>query len=112
MKAFTQPKVLILGGSSKGAEFDSVARAAASDNVRCAVLIGDEANKIEQAFVAVDVPVINLGSDVKMDLIVKTARDHTEHGDVVVLSPACASFGMFKNYSDRGEQFIAAVEAL
>lgn len=112
MKAFDQPKVIILGGSSKGARFDEVAKFAASSNVRCAVLIGDEAGKIEQELNKVNVSAMNLGSDIKMDEIVKTARDYSKPGDVVILSPACASFGMFKNYSDRGDQFVAAVEAL
>lgn len=112
INAFTQPKVIILGGSSKGAEFSEVAKAAASGEVRYAVLIGDEADKIEQEFGKAGVPTVNLGSHVRMDEIVKVARDYSEPGDVVVLSPACASFGMFKSYSDRGDQFIAAVEAL
>jgi UDP-N-acetylmuramoylalanine--D-glutamate ligase len=112
MEAFTQPKVVILGGSSKGAEFSEVAKVAALTDVRCAVLIGDEADKIEQELLRVNVPVVNLGSDIRMDMIVKTARDYAKPGDVVILSPACASFGMFKSYSDRGDQFVAAVEAL
>lgn len=112
MEAFTQPKVVILGGSSKGATFDELAKVAASTEVRCVVVIGDEADKIEQELSKVNVPAVNLGSDVRMDQIVKTARDYSKPGDVVILSPACASFGMFKNYSDRGDQFIAAVEAL
>lgn len=112
MNAFTQPKVVILGGSSKGAEFSDVANAAASTDVRYAVLIGAEADKIEQELSKVNVPAVNLGSDVRMDEIVKVARDYSAPGDVIILSPACASFGMFKSYSDRGDQFVAAVEAL
>jgi len=112
MKAFTQPKVLILGGSSKGAEFGDVAKVAATEDVRCAILIGDEANKIEREFALTSVPTVNLGSDVTMNQIVKAARDQSEQGDIIILSPACASFGMFKSYSDRGDQFVAAVEAL
>lgn len=112
MRAFKEPKVIILGGSSKGAQFEDVAENAASKNVRCAVLIGDEAGKIEQAFAATNVPTVNLGSDVTMNQIVKVARDQSQNGDVIILSPACASFDMFKSYSDRGDQFITAVEAL
>jgi UDP-N-acetylmuramoylalanine--D-glutamate ligase len=112
MKAFSKPKVVILGGSSKGAKFDEVAKTAAATDVRCAVLIGDEADRIEQVLKDAGVPLVNLGSDVRMNEIVKTARDYAKPGDVVILSPACASFGMFKSYSDRGDQFIATVEAL
>jgi UDP-N-acetylmuramoylalanine--D-glutamate ligase len=112
MKSFRQPRVLILGGSSKGADFSEVAKVAAVEDIRCAILIGDEADKIEHAFDATGVPVINLGSDMTMNQIVKAARDQSKEGDVIILSPACASFDMFKSYSDRGDQFVAAVEAL
>jgi UDP-N-acetylmuramoylalanine--D-glutamate ligase len=112
MQSFGQLKVVILGGSSKGATFEEVAKAAEGNNVRCAILIGDEATKIEQDFSLTNVPTINLGSDITMNQIVKAARDQSQEGDVIILSPACASFGMFKSYSDRGDQFIAAVEAL
>ena len=112
MKAFERPKVVILGGSSKGAQFDEVAKTAALSNVRYAVLIGQEASKIEALLKQAGVSTVNLGGDIRMDEIVKTARDYAKPGDVVILSPACASFDMFKSYVDRGDQFIAAVEAL
>lgn len=112
MKAFAAPKIMILGGSSKGAEFDEVAEIAAENNVKLAILIGDEANKIEHSLAAKHVPTTNLGAMVKMAEVVSIAKTHAEVGDVVVLSPACASFGMFKNYQDRGDQFVSAVENL
>lgn len=113
INAFDAPKIIVLGGSSKGVQdFRSVARAAAKGNVRAAILIGDEAGMIQEALAMTDVKVINLGSDVEMHEIVGTAAQQAEAGDVVILSPACASFGMFKNYSDRGDQFIAAVNEL
>ena len=112
MRAFEQPKILILGGSSKGASFDELATLASQSNVKTAVLIGDEADKIEGALKQAGVQSINLGTDVIMSEIVATASQQAVSGDVVILSPSCASFGMFKNYSDRGDQFIAAVNAL
>jgi UDP-N-acetylmuramoylalanine--D-glutamate ligase len=113
MKAFSEPKVLIMGGSSKGADFSSVAKVATSQNVKTVIVIGAEALAIEAAFKHEnDIPVINLGSEVSMTQIVAMAQQHSSTGDVVVLSPACASFGMFKNYSDRGDQFISAVNDL
>jgi len=112
MHAFDQPKILVLGGSSKGASFDEIAETAAASNVKLGVLIGSEAEKIEAALRKEGVPSVNLGSDVTMSEIVEQARRASDSGDVVVLSPACASFGMFANYKDRGDQFIAAVNAL
>jgi len=112
IKAFTQPKIIILGGSSKGAEFDELAETAAKSNVKLALLIGDEASKIAAALSAMNVPFENLGTNVKMSEVVTAARKNASMGDVVILSPACASFGMFKNYSDRGDQFIDAVTNL
>ena len=47
-----------------------------------------------------------------MSKIVKVAVDYAEPNDIILLSPACASFDLFKSYSDRGDQFIAAVQAL
>ena len=112
MHAFEQPKILILGGSSKGADFREVAVVASQTGVKAAVLIGDEASKIEVALRDVGVRAINLGTDVVMPDVVACARQLATAGDVVILSPSCASFGMFKNYSDRGDQFVAAVNAI
>lgn len=112
MKAFDQPKVIILGGSSKGAQFDEVAAIATVSNVKAAILVGDEADKIEQVLREQNIATINLGSTSTMADIVATAKTHAAPGDVVILSPACASFGMFKNYSDRGDQFVDAVQYL
>ena len=112
MKAFVQPKVIILGGSSKGAEFDKLAQTAVQSQVRCAVVIGEEAEQIEACLRSYGVVAINMGTDVSMMDIVVAADRLSRDGDVVIMSPACASFDMFKNYSDRGEQFVTAVNNL
>lgn len=112
MRAFDSPKILILGGSSKGADFDEVAAIASQSNVKHAILIGDEADHIERALVSVGVASINKGSETTMADVVKLAADSADAGDIVILSPACASFGMFRDYKDRGDQFIAAVNDL
>ena len=112
LHAFEQPKVLILGGSSKGADFTELAQIARDQAVRQVILIGDEAARLETALNGTGVSLTNLGSDVTMAQVVVAAADAAQPGDVVVLSPACASFGMFANYADRGDQFIAAVNAL
>lgn len=112
MHAFDQPKIIILGGSRKGADFVELADVAQTTHVKLALLIGEEAVAIERELKRDDVPCINLGSDITMRDIVATAAEHADAGDVVILSPACASFGMFQNYTDRGQQFIDAVESL
>lgn len=112
MRAFEQSKILILGGSSKGADFTELAAIASQSNVKATVLIGDEADKIEAALRDVGVRCLNLGSNVTMGEVVAAASQQASAGDIVILSPACASFGMFKNYSDRGDQFIAAVDKI
>ena len=112
MEAFDRPKILILGGSSKGADFAEVAQVAKKSNVRKVLLIGAEAARIRPLLERSGVPFRDLGENVTMQEIVTTAKDEAQPGDVVVLSPACASFGMFKNYADRGNQFIAAVNEL
>lgn len=112
LNAFSQPKIIILGGSPKGAEFYGLARAAASGGVKLALLIGEEADRLERALAAQNVPLRNLGASVTMPEIVAVAHAAAVPGDVVILSPACASFGMFKNYQDRGDQFIQAVKNL
>ena len=111
LTAFDQPKVMILGGSSKGADFSELAEAMASQSVRYVLLIGDEAHKIAAACVAAGVKHCEK-IDGGMREVVARAAQVAEMGDVVVLSPACASFGMFRDYKDRGDQFIAAVQSL
>lgn len=113
INAFATPKILILGGSSKGADFSELAKAIKEHGVRHSLLIGDEAKRIATALDTAGVKQYQtLGTDVTMEEIVEIAADKAEKNDVVILSPACASFGMFKSYQDRGEQFIAAVQQL
>lgn len=111
LQAFQVPKIAILGGSSKGADFNILATTVASSNVRTVVLIGEEAPKIQQALHNVGFDNVIDGGKT-MSEIVDHARQAAKAGDVILLSTACASFDLFKNYKDRGEQFKAAVEAL
>lgn len=113
LASFSQPKVIILGGSYKGASYDELVQKIKESDVRRVILIGTEGARLEQQLKAAGVArYTNLGTSVTMDEIVKSAASSAEPGDVVLLSPGCASFDMFKNYADRGNQFIEAVEAL
>jgi UDP-N-acetylmuramoylalanine--D-glutamate ligase len=102
----TAKVVLIAGGEGKGQDFsplkDAVARAA-----RAAVLIGRDAPLIEAAIAGAGVPILRAGS---MEEAVSLAGGAARSGDAVLLSPACASFDMFRDYKHRGEVFRAAVE--
>jgi UDP-N-acetylmuramoylalanine--D-glutamate ligase len=111
LEAFPEPKVIILGGSDKGADYGALAKGVATSNVRRAVLIGQQAARIKEALEdAGFTATVPCGQT--MTEIVQTARQLARPGDVILLSTACASFDMFKNYKDRGEQFKAAVNAL
>ena len=111
IQAFTPPKVVILGGSDKGANYNELAKVVASGNVRQALLIGEQADRVGEALRSAGFSAITPGGS-SMTEMVANARRIAQDGDVVLLSTACASFGMFKNYKDRGEQFKAAVLAL
>lgn len=113
LAAFDAPKVLILGGSSKGADFSDLAASAAKSAVRHIILIGEEAATIAtQLTVQAPDTTYTILTSTTMTQIVAAAYAEAKPGDVVILSPACASFGLFKNYKDRGDQFIRAVRAL
>lgn len=102
-----QQLIVILGGEGKGQDFTELTPALRAINSRL-VLIGRDATVIEQA-VADAAPIIHAGS---MQDAVNKAFALAQPGDAVLLSPACASFDMFKNYEDRGEKFCQAVREL
>lgn len=111
LQAFEEPKVVILGGSDKGADYDELAEAVTDTNVRHALLIGDQAARIQSALERAGFKSFSAGGTT-MPEIVKNAAGVAESGDVVLLSTGCASFDLFANYKDRGEQFSRAVQAL
>ena len=98
--------VLIAGGEGKGAEFNDL-KAPLQRYGRAVVLIGTDAPRIRAA-----VGNIEAQDATDMDDAVRMAAEFAQAGDIVLLSPACASFDMFKNFNDRGDAFVAAVEAL
>ena len=100
--------VLIAGGQGKGQDFSPLRRAVGR-HARAVVLIGRDAPLIERALIDVGVP---LGHADSMDAAVTCAQGLARSGDAVLLSPACASFDMFRNYPHRGQVFVAAVRSL
>jgi UDP-N-acetylmuramoylalanine--D-glutamate ligase len=109
--AFKEPKILILGGSHKGSDFRHLGRAISrSRSVKAIIGIGVEWPRIRAHIHNKKVRMIE---DCKnMRAIVRAAARAAAPGDVVLLSPACASFGMFENYTERGAQFRASVTKL
>lgn len=99
--------ILIAGGDGKGADFTELARAAVG-RVRVAILLGRDADRIA-AVLADKVVVIRVND---MQAAVLAAAEQTRPGDKVLLSPACASLDMFRDYQQRGEVFAAAVRGL
>lgn len=99
--------VLIAGGEGKGADFSELTTAL-KNQVSCAVLIGRDAQQIAAAVQSVTQVVF---AESMLDAVAKAAAQ-AKPGDAVLLSPACASFDMFKNYEDRGQQFCIAVQGL
>ncbi len=112
LKAFAdKPKVIILGGSSKGSDFNDLAFELTKHDVK-AILIGDEAVRIAEALDLVKFTNYEILENATAASFTERAAELAQPGGVVLLSPSAASFGLFKNYADRGEQFIAAVNNL
>ncbi len=99
--------VVILGGQGKGQDFKAL-RAAVQQYVKTVVLIGEDALKIEQSIEG-STEILKVAT---LQEAVQLCHAKADAEDVVLLSPACASFDMFKGYDDRGHQFVACVKAL
>jgi len=107
LESMKKPTVLILGGVDKGNDY-SLIEDLVKEKVKAIVCLGIDNDKIHEVF-GNAVPIVDTQSAY---LAVHRAFDFAEQGDVVLLSPACASFDLFKNYEDRGKQFKEAVKAL
>ncbi|MEO6328638.1 MAG: UDP-N-acetylmuramoyl-L-alanine--D-glutamate ligase [Ginsengibacter sp.] len=108
LESMTKPVILILGGIDKGNDYSFI-KELVKEKVKAIVCMGVDNRKIHEAF----------GNQVELIVNTNTAKDavqsafhFADKGDVVLLSPACASFDLFKNYEDRGKQFKEAVKEL
>ncbi len=108
LKAMKKPIVLILGGQDKGNDYKALEKIVA-EKVKAIVCMGVDNHKLLEFFTPI---VKNIEETHSAADAVRVAAKYTEGGDVVLLSPACASFDLFKNYEDRGEQFKKAVLAM
>lgn len=108
LESMTRPTVLILGGVDKGNDY-SLLSELASQKIKAIVCLGIDNTKIHEAFKD---KVENIVDTASAEDAVREAFRLATVGDVVLLSPACASFDLFKNYEDRGHQFKDAVRNL
>lgn len=108
LESMTKPVVLILGGVDKGNDY-SLLTEMAQEKVKAIICLGTDNQKIHEAFSGVVENIVDTASAVEA---VHTAFQLATKGDAVLLSPACASFDLFKNYEDRGTQFKKAVKDL
>lgn len=112
IRSFTEPKILILGGSSKKADFEELAKTITLDvSVKAVVLTGQTSDEIDRCLK--EAGYSRQKSYAKgMKNVVNKAVKSSKPGDVVLLSPACASFGEYVDYKDRGKQFTQIVQGL
>lgn len=111
IRSFKEPKIMILGGYEKNIPLFEVISEVVEKNVKKVIVIGDTGEKIIELLVREGYENIVLGGTT-MQEIVNAAKKEAVAGDVVLLSTACASFGLFKDYKDRGNQFKKIVNSL
>ena len=113
IEAFSDPEILILGGSSKNSDFKKLGEVISnSRNIKAIIGIGKEWKRIKPKIQNHKSQIEIIEGCKNMKEIIQKAVSISKPGDIVLLSPACASFDMFKNYKDRGEQFKKEVAAL
>ena len=108
LESFNKPVILILGGVDKGNDYSMLVDLV-KEKVKAIICLGKDNKKIKKAFKDVVETIVEVTS---ADEAVQAGYRLGKSGDVVLLSPACASFDLFENYEDRGRQFKKAVKAL
>ena len=114
VKSFTQPEIVIIGGVDRGGDFGHlIADLSVRANIKEVVLIGQIRDKLFDLFKAIESPFVVTKLDAQtMPEVVDYCREFASAGDVIILSPGCASFDMFKDFYDRGDQFREYVNSL
>ena len=107
LRSFDRPLIVLMGGRDKGNDYTRL-RESVQKNVRAIVAIGESADKVRTAFA----PVVRVESAATMGDAVSAARRLALPGDIVLLSPACASFDWFEDYEHRGRVFKDEVMSL
>jgi len=112
IESFDKPIVLIVGGSEKGSEYGELGHKIALSKIKTLIVIGTMTNRILDAAFAAGYSGEIVRGLRSMHEIVGVCAKRATAGDIVLLSPSCASFDMFKNYKDRGAQFKHEVSLL
>jgi len=114
IKSFTQPEIVILGGVDKGADFNELAETLSKrNNIKEVVIIGEIKQKLAEILNSKSTNLkVSLLDSKTMEEIVQYSKSVANSGDVILLSPGCASFDMFKDFYDRGDQFKNIVNKL
>ena len=112
IRSFENPFILIAGGSEKNADFTNLGKEIAKSKVKSLILIGQTAKKIKESILKAGFKGKIIEGLKNMEEIVNRAFEEAEAGDIVLLSPGCAAFGMFEDYKDRGHQFKKYVKSL
>ncbi len=110
--SFSEPIILIVGGSEKGSDFTEMGAVITKSSVKDVIVIGAMTQRIIKALRQAHFSGSIITGCRNMHEVVQKASKLSERGDVVLLSPACASFDMFKNYKERGNQFEYEVSLL
>jgi len=108
LESFNKPVILILGGVDKGNDYEMLEELV-KEKVKAIICLGKDNKKIIKAFAGMVEEIVETET---ADAAVKESYRLGKKGDVVLLSPACASFDLFENYEDRGRQFKKAVKSL
>ena len=108
LDSMTTPTVLILGGTDKGNDYSEIDDLV-KEKCHTLIFMGKDNSKLIRHFEPMGIKCISTDS---LQDAVLSAHQSANEGDTVLLSPCCASFDLFKNYEDRGEQFVKAVRSL
>ena len=109
LSSFKQPILWIAGGVDKGNDYSQLSSVVGGGRVKVLICLGKDNEKLKKAFGGILPKILETQS---MEEAIHWSQELAQKGDVVLLSPACASFDLFKNYEDRGHQFRVAVEKL
>ncbi|MFH0950852.1 MAG: UDP-N-acetylmuramoyl-L-alanine--D-glutamate ligase [bacterium] len=112
LKSFTEPIILLAGGADKGSDFKSLAKIIKQRVKFVALLAGQATPQLRKALLNVGYPKNQMAVFTNLPAAIKATHEQAKIGEVVLLSTACASFGMFKNYKARGQLFTTAVQKL